>query len=71
MDRYVVLAHLAAAERHIAEGQARLERQEQLVAKLERNGRETKEAIAILATMKQTQELHLQDRDRILDELGR
>jgi hypothetical protein len=47
MDRYVVLAHLAAAERHIAEGQARLERQEQ------------------------TQELHLQDRDRILDELGR
>ena len=69
MDREILLQHLVLAERHIAQGKAHLIRQETLVAELDRNGHDTKEAEAILATLRQTQALHLQDRDRILSEL--
>jgi len=34
-------------------------------------GLDTKEALTILTTMKQTQTLHVEDRDRILKELAR
>jgi hypothetical protein len=68
-DRNMLFAHLAASERHIAQGQIRVERQERRIAELKRDGHETAGAIAILTTMKQTQELHLGDRDHIFKEL--
>ncbi|SFH81178.1 hypothetical protein [Bradyrhizobium sp. Gha] len=63
--------HLAMAERHVALGEDHLARQEALVAELDRDGHDTADALAILATMRETQRLHLQDRDRLLAELAR
>jgi hypothetical protein len=37
----MLLRHLAAAERHIAQGRARIEKQQWLIAELERNGYDT------------------------------
>jgi hypothetical protein len=64
-----MLQHLALAERHLAEGEERLVRQQELIAELDRDGHDTKDARMILATMRETQALHRQDRERILSEL--
>jgi hypothetical protein len=69
MDRGVLLQHLAQAERHVAEGEQLLLRQEELIAELDRDGHDTEEARVILDTLRETQALHLQDRDRIIREL--
>jgi hypothetical protein len=69
MDRAVLLQHLAQAERHVAEGEQHLLRQEELIAELDRDGHDTEKARVILDTLRETQALHLQDRDRIMREL--
>jgi hypothetical protein len=69
MDHQTILQHLALAERHIVEGEERLVRQQELIAELDRDGHDTKQARAILATMQVTQALHYQDRELILTEL--
>jgi hypothetical protein len=69
VNRKIMLEHLAMAERHVASGEGHLRRQETLIGELDRGGHGTTDACAILATMRQTQELHVQDRDRILREL--
>ena len=69
MDRQTILKHLALAERHIAEGQERLFRQQELITELDRDGHDTKGARMVLATMRDTQALHIQGRQRILREL--
>ena len=56
--------HLAMAERHVALGEHHLARQEALIAELDRDGHDT-------ATMRATQRLHRQERNRLLAELGR
>jgi hypothetical protein len=58
------------SERHIAQGDTHLVKQETLIVKLDRDGHDTTDALALLATMRATQALHLQDRERILAELG-
>ena len=70
MDRQTMLEHLAMAERHVTEGEVHLSRQRALVAELDRDGHDTADARAILATMLETQRLHVEDRDRILKELS-
>ncbi|MBR0714058.1 hypothetical protein [Bradyrhizobium liaoningense] len=70
MNRDLLLQHLAIAERHVAKGEAHLAKQEALVAELDRDGHDTTGALAVLYTMRQTQRLHEQERDRILAELG-
>jgi hypothetical protein len=71
MDRrQMILEHLALAERHIAEGDRRLARQVDLIAELDRDGYDTKDARMILVTMQDTQALHRDDRERILRELA-
>ncbi len=70
MKRALLLQHLAQAERHVAEGERHLVRQEELIAELDRDGHDTKDARAILQTLRTSQALHLQDRDRILRELA-
>jgi hypothetical protein len=51
MDRYMVLRHLAEAERHIVQGETHLARQFALIAELERRGHDTRCAQAVLTTM--------------------
>jgi hypothetical protein len=72
MDRAMVLRHLEAAERHVAEGAQHIQRQREIVAKLEADQHTDAavEARAVLETFLETQEMHEQDRDRILAELG-
>lgn len=64
-----VLEHLAQAGRHVAEGKRNILRQEELIADLNRAGRDTELARAILDTLEHTQALHVQHRDDILREL--
>lgn len=47
-----------------------LAKQEALIAELDRHSHDTKGARNVLATMVETQSLHIDDRDRILSELG-
>ena len=63
--------HLAIAERHIAEGAKLLAKQEALILELDRHHHDIEGALAVLATLRVTQSLHIDDRDRILRELKR
>ena len=65
----MLMDHLAQAERHIAQGQVIIERQISLVAELARDGHDTEEARALLATFRQIQKLSEQDRARLKREL--
>jgi hypothetical protein len=65
MDRAMELAHLAEAERHIAEGKRRLERQEEIVAELKRQGHDAETALCLLALFRQVQADYVSHRDRI------
>jgi len=67
----MLLRHLAIAEPHVALGENHLARQEQLIASMDRKGRDTTDALAVLATMRATQTLHVADRDRLLADVGR
>ena len=69
MDRDMVLRHLAEVERHIVQGEAHLAKQLPLIAELERHGHDTRGPQAVLTTMRETQALYQQDRERILREL--
>jgi hypothetical protein len=69
MDRDDLIDHLAAVERHIALGRSHLARQEALIAELDRDGHDTTDAIAILATLRSSQGLLKGERERILREL--
>src|SRR5262245_52936872 len=68
MDRSIIRQHLLQAERHVAQGALHLARQEALIAKLERGGHDLKAARTILATLRETQALHQQGRERLLQE---
>jgi type II secretory pathway predicted ATPase ExeA len=62
--------HLAQAERHIAQGAKHIAKQELMVADLGRLGYDTTEARKLLDNFYASQVLHMQHRDRILEELG-
>ena len=69
MDRRMCLDHLAIAERAIAFGERHIAREEQLISDLDRAGRETKLALAVLATYRLTQAEHVRHRDLLLEML--
>ncbi|MBB4261442.1 MULTISPECIES: hypothetical protein [unclassified Bradyrhizobium] len=69
MDRATLLRHLAEAERHVADGERHIARQEELINELRRDGHDLETASEVLATMQQSQVLHLEHRDRILREI--
>ena len=71
MDRAIQLEHLAEAERHIAEGKARIVKQRAIIADLERDGHDTTQAYALLRTFLKTQAGHEEHRKSILDELAK
>ena len=66
----MIQEHLARAERHVEEGERHVARQSQLVAELERDGRASQEARALLRQYEAWLALHLADRDRLRAELG-
>jgi hypothetical protein len=52
MHRTMLLQHLAQAEQHIALGRGHLAKQEALVARLDSHGRDTRDALLLLGTMR-------------------
>jgi len=73
MNPAVQLARLAQAERRIASGIRHIEKQEQIIADLERNGRDNAAALAVelLTIFHRTQAYDVAHRDRILKDLER
>ena len=70
-DRATALRQLELANKHVSQGQQRVDRQAALIARLERDGHDTKQGMMLLEEMKITLALQIEDRDRILRELGR
>jgi hypothetical protein len=61
--------HLAMANRHLASGNLVVTRQRQLIAKLEADSHDTREALALLARFEDLLAQHLAHRDSLVDEL--
>lgn len=68
MDRSTQLTSIEMAQRHVTEGQRRVDKQERLVAELDRDGHDTTEARKLLGNLHITQKLHLEHRNRLLRE---
>jgi GTP cyclohydrolase II len=68
-DRSKLYEHLAIAEEHVAAAERSLVRQRGIVAELERDGRNTAQALALLAYFEEVQAMHIAERDRLLREL--
>ena len=69
MDRMRLRKHLDDAHRHIAEGEAHIERQRELIRTLERDGHDTTQAQSLLEQFEYLLRFHREDRDRISREL--
>jgi hypothetical protein len=63
--------HLALAERHAAEGEARIVKQHDIIAELERDGHDTKQARDLLRVFEETQVSFVADRDRLRSEVSK
>lgn len=75
MYRAALLDTLEAANRHVAEGQRHIERQRDIVTRLEQRARGTSQTAIIarqlLLSMERVQRAHLNHRDQIRAELAR
>jgi hypothetical protein len=69
MPQWRLLDHLALAEEHVARGAENVARQREMIAELERDGHDAKQARAMLAEFEQLQAMHVADRDRLIGEL--
>jgi predicted outer membrane protein len=70
MDQRAELAHLHKAEEDISGARARIERQEQLVARLQKDGHSTDTARSLLQTMRDTLSVMEEHRRLILEQLA-
>jgi hypothetical protein len=70
MEISVLRRHLAMAERHVAMGEALLASQRARIDRMRDDGFDVGSAEALLKLMLATQALHVEDRDRLLDELA-
>jgi hypothetical protein len=70
MDREMLKRHLAEAEEHISTGGKNIARQRDVIAHLEREGRDTASARTFLNEFEQLQARHIAERERLLRELG-
>lgn len=64
-------ASLALAEQHVADGDKRLVRQQEIVDRLRRNGHDLELALRMLRRLEEAQRSHLADRASLLAELYR
>jgi len=75
MHRTALLATLETANRHVADGERHIERQREIVARLEERGRGTSHTATIarelLHSMERIQRAHLSHREQIKAELAR
>jgi len=71
MDREQIAAHLAEAERHIKQGEDHIERQFEVIARLESAGLDTTEAKRLLAEFEKLLAIDIATRDRVREELVR
>ena len=71
MDRRMETRHLALADRNIAEGEARVDQQLALIARLQLRGVNTDTAEEFLFLLRQTLAGWNRERDMIVLELGR
>ncbi|RZL28332.1 MAG: hypothetical protein EOP64_04860 [Sphingomonas sp.] len=70
MNREMLEQHLAMVEGHVTLGEGHIARQHELIVKLEQSGHESGEAISLLRSFKEMQEMHLAHRDRLKRELS-
>ncbi len=70
VDRETAREHLELANRHVAEGEQRMEAQTELMAELERDGHGTAQAKELLKQFEETLALQVKTRDRIVRELA-
>ena len=71
MDRAIREQHLAQAEAHVVQGERTIARQQEIVARLARDGHDTKSSRELLVQFLELQAMHVADRDRLRQELGR
>ncbi|MBV8896449.1 MAG: hypothetical protein JO051_08050 [Acidobacteriaceae bacterium] len=69
MDKETVMNHLALTEANVALGERHLAEQHSVIDELTRGGHDTSQAKELLATFEQTQQLHVEDKDRLRKEL--
>ncbi len=60
------LAHLAIAEKAVADGERHIEREERMIADLDRGGHDTKLARTVLETYRRMQVEHIAHRNTLL-----
>jgi hypothetical protein len=70
IDPAAASEHLNLAEKHVMEGQQRVDAQVTLVLKLKRHGHDVHEAEALLRQFEQILALQVQHRNRIAQELA-
>jgi len=69
MDRKTELAHLAIADKAVADGHRHIAQQEQRLSDLDRDGHDTQKASALLAVYWQMQNQHVAHRNSLLRRL--
>jgi hypothetical protein len=65
MDRNTILDDLAMVSRHVTGGEQIIARQRELVAQLERDGRDASDAKRLLLQFQDAQSLHVAHRERL------
>ena len=70
MDRSLIIYHLQAACRGVAEGEQHIAQQHEIIESLERNGLDTAPAKAVLLQFEELQGLHVAHRDELQEELA-
>jgi len=71
MSRDILRQHLAQAERYVSMGRAHINRQESLIAELDRDGHDTGAARALLDGLRVAQVAREQNLDRILRDFAK
>jgi hypothetical protein len=70
MDRDLLKRNLAVAESHVAQGERLIAEQRARIADFESRGLKAKRSKLLLATLQESQALHIADRDRLRAELS-
>jgi hypothetical protein len=70
MDRASLLDHLAQAEQSMVLGKRQIDNQYRIIADLEREGRDTEEAVELLKQFVEAQENFERDRARLMTKLA-
>jgi hypothetical protein len=70
MDRATLIDLLARAEQHVILGKSQIDSQYRVIAKLEREGHDTTEAVELLTQFVEAQERYEADRRRLMTRLA-